>query len=68
MEVINEKDYSIFSALVETIHKKEMKKLRFAKCKKCGRLTPFRLISTKLVNIECKNCGTKLPIRTIEQI
>jgi translation initiation factor 2 beta subunit (eIF-2beta)/eIF-5 len=68
MQVINEKDYSIFSALVETIHKKEMKKLRFAKCQECGRLTSFRLIATKSVSIECKNCGTKVPIKTIKQI
>ena len=66
MQVINEKDYNIFSALVETIHKKEMKKLRFAKCQNCGRLTAFRLISTKFVNIECKKCGTKIPIKTRE--
>ena len=67
MQVINEKDYSIFSALVETIQKKEMKKLRFAKCQQCGRLTPFRLISTKCVSIKCKKCGTKVPIKTREQ-
>ena len=63
MEVINEKGYNIFSALVETIHKKEMKKLRFAKCKECRKLNPYKLISTKSGNIECKNCGTKIPIK-----
>lgn len=68
VEVINKKNYNIFSALVETIHNKEMKKLRFANCKECGRLTPFRLNSTKTVTIQCKKCGNKVTITTIKQM
>lgn len=68
VEVINKENYNIFSALVETIHNKEMKKLRFAKCKKCGRLTPFRLNSTRFVTVQCKKCGNNVTITTIKQM
>lgn len=63
MEIPEQKDYSIFSALVETIHKKDRGKLRFAKCQKCGRLTPFRLASVNSVTVECKKCGSKVSIK-----
>ena len=63
MEIPEQKDYNIFSALVDTIHKKDQKKLRFAKCNKCGRLTPFRLISTSTVTVKCKKCGSKVKLK-----
>jgi len=63
VEIPYQKDYNIFSALVETIHKKDQKKLRFIKCQKCGRLTPFRLSSRNNVKIKCKKCGNKVPLR-----
>jgi DNA-directed RNA polymerase subunit RPC12/RpoP len=59
MEVTDKNDYSIFSALVETMHKKDRNKLRFAKCNECGRVTPFRLISVAS-SIKCKKCGTRI--------
>jgi hypothetical protein len=58
------KDYNIFTALLETIHKKDRVRLRFAKCQKCGRLTPFRLISMDSVAVECKECGNSVALRT----
>jgi DNA-directed RNA polymerase subunit RPC12/RpoP len=65
MENSDQKDYSIFSALVETIHKKDRKKLRFAKCQECGRLNPFRLISlSNNVMLNCKKCGSKIFLNT----
>ncbi|MBT8171558.1 hypothetical protein KJN74_01630 [Candidatus Bathyarchaeota archaeon] len=63
MAQVNKQDYSIFSALVETINNQYLKKLRFAKCQECGRLTPFRLTSRDIVTIECKKCRNKVPIK-----
>lgn len=65
MEIPDQKDYNIFSALIETIHKKDRGKLRFVKCQKCGRLTPFRLVSMSKVKIECKKCGSKVPLKNV---
>jgi PHP family Zn ribbon phosphoesterase len=64
VEIPNQKeDYNIFTALLETIHKKDQGKLRFAKCQKCGRLTPFRLISMTNTTVKCKKCGNSVPIK-----
>jgi translation initiation factor 2 beta subunit (eIF-2beta)/eIF-5 len=57
-----QEDYNIFMALVETIHNKDRGRLRFAKCQKCGRMTPFRLISVTSSSVKCKKCGSKVPI------
>ncbi len=64
MEIPNPEDYNIFTALLETIHKKDQGRLRFAKCRRCGRLTPFRLISMNSVTVKCKECGNTVPIKT----
>ena len=64
MTSIDQKEYNIFSALVETIHKKDQGRLKFAKCSKCERLTPFRLGSIANLSIKCKKCGTNIRIRT----
>jgi len=64
VEIPNPEDYNIFTALLETIHKKDQGRLRFAKCRRCGRLTPFRLISTSSVTVKCKECGNRVPIKT----
>ena len=64
MEIPEQKNCTIFSALIETIHNKDQKKLRFAKCPECGRLNPFRLISITGVTIKCKKCGNEVSIRT----
>ena len=63
MEIPNTKDYNIYTALLETINKQDQKKLRFAKCQKCGRLTPFRLSSMSKVAVKCKKCGNRVPIK-----
>jgi len=63
VEITNTDDYNIFTALLETIHKQDRKKLRFAKCRKCGRLTPFRLSSMSKVTVECKKCGNRVSIK-----
>ncbi|MQY62499.1 hypothetical protein GH146_04355 [archaeon] len=64
METTDQKDYNIFTALIETIHKKDRGRLRFAKCQKCRRLTPFRLISMSSGTVKCKKCGNNVPLRT----
>jgi translation initiation factor 2 beta subunit (eIF-2beta)/eIF-5 len=64
VEIAKEKDYNIFTALLETIHKKDRGRLRFAKCQKCGRLTPFRLISMSSVTVKCKKCGNSVTLKT----
>jgi len=64
VEIPNQKDYNIFTALLETIHKKDRGRLRFAKCQKCGRFTPFRLISVTSFKVKCKKCGNSVPIET----
>ena len=64
VEIPNQQDYNIFTALLETIHKKDRGRLRFAKCQKCGRLTPFRLISVTSFTVKCKKCGNSVPIGT----
>lgn len=53
---------SIFSALHEIIREKELRKLKFAKCTKCGLLTPYRLIHLKGNGLQCKKCGTSLEL------
>ncbi|MEJ2271228.1 MAG: hypothetical protein P8X91_01810 [Candidatus Bathyarchaeota archaeon] len=63
MTADTQQEYNIFSALVETIHKKDRGRLKFAKCPKCKRLNPFRLSSIKNISIKCKNCGASIQIR-----
>jgi translation initiation factor 2 beta subunit (eIF-2beta)/eIF-5 len=64
MEIPNQEEYNIFTALLETIHKKDLGRLRFAKCQRCGRLTPFRLISMNSITVKCKKCGNTIPLKT----
>ena len=62
MDVDVSPNYNIFSALHDSLRAKNGKKLRFAKCSKCERLTPYRLNSVELPYIKCKKCGTSNPI------
>ena len=64
MTLSNQQEYNIFSALVETIHKKDQGSLKFAKCPKCKRLTPFRLGSITNLSLKCKKCGNNIQIIT----
>ena len=64
MEIPQQADYNIFTALLESIHNKDRGRLRFAKCQKCGRMTPFRLISVTSSTVKCKKCGNNVPIET----
>ncbi|MCW4034498.1 MAG: hypothetical protein NWF03_03960 [Candidatus Bathyarchaeota archaeon] len=48
---------NIFSALHEAITQKDKNELKFAKCDKCGRLTPYRLRNLKDGSLKCKKCG-----------
>jgi translation initiation factor 2 beta subunit (eIF-2beta)/eIF-5 len=64
MQIPQKQEYNIFTALIDNIQKKDRKKLRFAKCQKCGRLTPFRLIYVTGTNLKCKKCGKNVPINT----
>ena len=49
-------EYTIFSAVLENIRDKSRKKIRFAKCLNCSRLTPYTLKSLKNSKITCKRC------------
>ncbi|PVX25427.1 MAG: hypothetical protein CW716_08050 [Candidatus Bathyarchaeum sp.] len=62
MQVPQNQDYNIFTALIESIHKKDRGKLRFVKCQNCGRLNAFRLISVTSSKIKCKKCGSNIQI------
>ena len=55
-------EYTIFSALVENIQNKSRSKLRFAKCLKCGRITPYILKSVENSKIPCKRCKNTIII------
>ena len=42
------------------------KRLSLAKCPRCGRVVPYRLIGLELyfkTTTPCKKCGTSIPIR-----
>ncbi|MCK5628547.1 hypothetical protein KAI12_03690 [Candidatus Bathyarchaeota archaeon] len=47
----------IYYALEKAQLEKGLRKLRFAKCSQCGRVTPYRLKSLKLNFVRCKACG-----------
>ena len=52
--------YSMFEAVVDVVHEKKRKKLKFAKCPQCGRLNPFRPKSKgmQFTAMRCSNCGS----------
>lgn len=68
MEIQDLKNYNIFTALHETIYNKSIRRLRFARCHECGRLTPFRLISVEKDTIKCKKCGKLVTVRTEKKL
>jgi len=51
--------YNMFEAVVDVIHGKKRKKLKFAKCMKCGRFSPFRPKSKgmQFTAFYCNHCG-----------
>ena len=55
--------YDMFEAVVDVVHGK---KLKFAKCMKCGRLNPFRPKSKgmQFTAIRCSNCGSIISFGT----
>jgi len=55
-------EYTIFSALFDTIQEQSRGKLRFAKCLKCRRLTPYKLKSMENSEISCKRCKNPIMI------
>jgi len=56
-------NWTIFNSIYEALMEEERKKLRLAKCTKCGRATPYRLKSPEITAIRCKKCGTYIPVR-----
>ena len=54
-------EYTIFSALLDNIQDREHRKLRFAKCLECGRLTPYRMESVSSTVI-CKRCESPISV------
>ena len=52
--------YNAFQAIIDVVHGEKQKKLVFARCVKCGRLSSFRPKSTGMQSnaLYCKHCGT----------
>jgi predicted RNA-binding Zn-ribbon protein involved in translation (DUF1610 family) len=52
--------FSMFEAVVDVVHGTKSKKLQFAKCPKCGSLTPFIPKSKRMqfTSMRCNNCGS----------
>ena len=59
--------YNLFEAVVDVVHGKKRKKLAFAKCTKCGRLSPFRPKSKgmQFTALYCNSCGNLISFGTI---
>jgi len=55
-------EYTIFSALLDNIRDREHRKLRFAKCLECGRLTPYRLVSVESSTVICGRCESSISV------
>lgn len=64
MELEVSQNYNIFNALHGALREKERRRLRFAKCPECGRVTPYKLRSLELTTVRCKRCETSIPIDT----
>ncbi len=59
--------YNLFESVIDVVHGKKRKKLKFAKCMKCGRLSPFRPKSKKgmqFTALYCNNCGSIISFGT----
>ena len=62
MKVTGTQEYNIFNAIWDNLQSKRLRKLRFAKCEKCNRYTPYKLIDIKNSYIICKNCENQISI------
>ncbi|PVX24875.1 MAG: hypothetical protein CW716_09250 [Candidatus Bathyarchaeum sp.] len=58
--------YNIFEAVVDVVHGEKCKKIVFAKCINCGKLSPFRPKSNsmQLNALYCKHCGSLISFGT----
>ena len=54
--------YSLFKALTD----KEAKRLQFAKCPTCKKLTSYRMIALNNSPLACKSCRAPIPIERHE--
>jgi len=52
--------YNMFEAVIDAVHGKKREKLKFAKCMKCGRSSPFRPKSNgmQFTAFYCNHCGS----------
>jgi ssDNA-binding Zn-finger/Zn-ribbon topoisomerase 1 len=62
MTVGGTQEYNIFTAIWDNLQSKRVRKLRFAKCDKCNRYTPYKLIDIKKSFVICKNCENQISI------
>jgi tRNA(Ile2) C34 agmatinyltransferase TiaS len=53
---------NIFDAVHTAITSKSKKQLRFAKCPRCTRHTPYRLGNLGDSGLRCKSCGTRISL------
>ncbi|MCW8801975.1 MAG: hypothetical protein OQK81_01310 [Candidatus Bathyarchaeota archaeon] len=56
------KRINIFDAVHTAITSKDRKQLRFAKCPRCARHTPYRLGNLGDGGLRCKSCGTRISL------
>jgi formylmethanofuran dehydrogenase subunit E len=57
---------NIFGFLHDAMKEKALKKLRFAKCDKCGLFTPYRLKHVTNNTVICKKCGASIKLNIKE--
>ena len=62
MAVGSTQEYNIFTAIWDNLQSKRVRKLRFAKCDKCNRYTPYKLIDINNSFVICKNCENQISI------
>ena len=56
------KRINIFDAVHTAITSKSKKQLRFAKCPRCARFTPYRLGNLKDAGLRCKRCNARISL------
>ncbi|MEJ2126571.1 MAG: hypothetical protein P8X87_02300 [Candidatus Bathyarchaeota archaeon] len=56
------KRINIFDALHTAITTKDRMQLRFAKCSRCAKHTPYRLGNLGDSGLRCKSCGARISL------
>ena len=62
MKVADTQEYNIFTGIWENLQNKRVRKLRFVKCDKCRKITPYRLMNVENSLVICNKCENSTPI------